>query len=646
MPGELRTLQKRERQLLNNLSLIARFVEEYTADRDEVQVDARLQGLEEVSKEFYAIRGKIELLLEDQLSEEDVDAKEESVQQQEMINYQVMQDFDNQYYGLKSSLLGFRRSSSSTSASDRGSSIAEVTTFSRVKLPEIRLPSFSGKISEWIPFRDTFNSLIHQNKQLTEVDRFTYLKSSLDGDALQEIRSIELSAANYEVAWKALVNRYENKKVIVKTYLDALFAVDSLKRESFEGLSRLISDFENNLQMLEKSGENTAGWSTILVHMMCSRLDAATLRAWETHHSSKDVPTYEGLLSFLRGHCSVLQSVMSTKSIVPDQRPTKYSACHTLVNTTWKCPFCSGPFHSAFLCGKFQGMQIMERNNVVMKNKLCRNCLRPGHQAWVCERGACHHCAQKHHSMLHPESPSDISSVPLLPSRPPTVHPEPRQPQSQLHNPNQQTYTNTGHALQTTDSHSLQPQSTSNNATNSNTFVTVPVVPTHNVILSTALVTVRDRVGNTMLARALLDSCSQHCLMTRSFATKLQFRKIPAFLSVQGIGSACSTSTTMVSARVSSRSNIFPTFSEDMQFYVLPNLTTELPTVRFDPTQWNLPDACLLADPWFNRPATIDLIIGAEFYFDLLREGYETLCWDGSFPVEFPIIMLINLLQL
>ncbi|XP_055632723.1 uncharacterized protein LOC129773174 [Toxorhynchites rutilus septentrionalis] len=600
----------------------------YLDTGDEAQISVRLPNLEEVKKEFYEIREKIYLLLEDQFAGEDVDSKEEFMQQQEMSNFQVLQDFDDRYCELKSKLLVFQRSTTPNLTSYRESSSANFTTYSKVKLPEIRLPSFSGIISDWITFRDTFRSLIHQNSQLTEVDKFTYLESSLVGDALQEVHAIELSTANYEVAWSALQNRYENKKLIVKNYLDALFAVEPLKKENFECLSRLIGDFEKTLQMLDKVGESTAGWSTILAHMVCARIDAAKLRCWETHHSSKDVPKYENILSFLRNHCSVLQSVMTTKSTVSDQRSMKPSTCYTLVNTG-KCHFCKGPFHSAFLCAKFQGMNITERNEAVKKNQLCRNCLRTGQQAWMCERGVCHHCSQKHHSMLCPTSPLGRSSVPLPPSGPSTVHPQPQLPPSQLHNPNQQTHTNTRHALTATDSHSLQSPSTSYNATSSNTFIAQQVVPTHNVILSTALVTVRDHVGNTMLAQALLDSCSQHCLMTKSFANKLQFRKFPAYLSVHGIGSGCAVSTMMVSAKVGARSRSFPTFSEEMQFYVLPKLTAELPTASFDPTEWNIPDASLLTDPWFNRPATIDLIIGAEYYFDLLTEGQSQATCKG-----------------
>ncbi|XP_062533980.1 uncharacterized protein LOC134202996 [Armigeres subalbatus] len=63
---------------------------------------------------------------------------------------------------------------------------------------------------------------------------------------------IEITAANYIIAWVLLQKRYENKKLIVKSHIDALFAVEPLKQENHESLCHLISEYERYLQMLDK----------------------------------------------------------------------------------------------------------------------------------------------------------------------------------------------------------------------------------------------------------------------------------------------------------------------------------------------------------------------------------------------------------
>ncbi|XP_062542404.1 uncharacterized protein LOC134210367 [Armigeres subalbatus] len=344
---DLRELSKRERRLLSTLSGIEKFVTNYETPRDEAQIVVRLQMLESACKEFYEVREKIELLLETTSSKSDDDESAKVKQEEE--NNQALTCFEDRCCLAKASLLSVQSATISTTSKMDQLGDHSGVSYSKVKLPEIRLPSFDGKIKEWVTFRDSFRSLIHENKQLTHVDRFSYLKSALSGEAIQEIESVEFSAVNYSVAWEALESRYENKKLIVKAHLDSLFAVEGLKQESYQGLNNLVGVYEKNLQMLQKIGEQTSGWSTILAHMVSSRLDPATLRQWETHHNSKEVPTYNSLITYLRSYCSVLQSVAPTKSNYSDQRALKPSVCHTVVKSSHKCPFCNEAWHSAFV---------------------------------------------------------------------------------------------------------------------------------------------------------------------------------------------------------------------------------------------------------------------------------------------------------
>ncbi|XP_018361861.1 PREDICTED: uncharacterized protein LOC108760386, partial [Trachymyrmex cornetzi] len=70
-----------------------------------------------------------------------------------------------------------------------------------VRLPKIDLPSFSGAYEDWHPFFDIFNSLIHSNNSLGDIQKFHYLKSALKGEAAETIASIEISGLNYADAW-------------------------------------------------------------------------------------------------------------------------------------------------------------------------------------------------------------------------------------------------------------------------------------------------------------------------------------------------------------------------------------------------------------------------------------------------------------
>jgi hypothetical protein len=102
----------------------------------------------------------------------------------------------------------------------------------QVKLPNIQLPSFSGSFTEWITFRDTFLSLIHNNNSLTKIEKFHYLKSSVKSTASQTIEHLTPSDSNYESAWSLLTSRYENKRLITQHHVRALFSLPNASKDA------------------------------------------------------------------------------------------------------------------------------------------------------------------------------------------------------------------------------------------------------------------------------------------------------------------------------------------------------------------------------------------------------------------------------
>ena len=74
----------------------------------------------------------------------------------------------------------------------------------RTKLPKLEVPKFNGKLREWQEFWDSYSSAIHQNDSLEEVDKFTYLRSFLTGQAKSAIAGFALTSANYGAAVELL----------------------------------------------------------------------------------------------------------------------------------------------------------------------------------------------------------------------------------------------------------------------------------------------------------------------------------------------------------------------------------------------------------------------------------------------------------
>ena len=62
------------------------------------------------------------------------------------------------------------------------------------------LKKLGGDITLWSSFWDSFESSIHSNSDLTEIEKFNYLHSLLEHTAAEAIAGLTLLSSNYEEA--------------------------------------------------------------------------------------------------------------------------------------------------------------------------------------------------------------------------------------------------------------------------------------------------------------------------------------------------------------------------------------------------------------------------------------------------------------
>ena len=76
----------------------------------------------------------------------------------------------------------------------------------KVRLPKLTIKPFNGQLTMWTPFWDSFSSTIHENPELSSVDKFNYLRSLVTHSALEAISGLTLTGANYDEAVEICVN--------------------------------------------------------------------------------------------------------------------------------------------------------------------------------------------------------------------------------------------------------------------------------------------------------------------------------------------------------------------------------------------------------------------------------------------------------
>jgi len=72
--------------------------------------------------------------------------------------------------------------------------------FSTTHLPKLSLSTFSGELLAWQTFWDSFYVAIHTNPNLMGIQKFSYLKAQLVGDAARTIAGLPLTDTNYHHA--------------------------------------------------------------------------------------------------------------------------------------------------------------------------------------------------------------------------------------------------------------------------------------------------------------------------------------------------------------------------------------------------------------------------------------------------------------
>lgn len=145
-----------------------------------------------------------------------------------------------------------------------------------------------------------FTAVYVKHPKLSPVQKLFRLRKKTSGRANAIVSSFMLSDDNFELAWQALVDRYENKRVLVDKQLSKLFKLEAMAEEKSESIQSIQSAINDCLNVLSNHKIKTDNWDPILVYLCSSKLPEKTLALWEQSlESHKDLPTWKQMDKFL-----------------------------------------------------------------------------------------------------------------------------------------------------------------------------------------------------------------------------------------------------------------------------------------------------------------------------------------------------------
>ena len=135
-------------------------------------------------------------------------------------------------------------------------------------------------------------------------------------------------------------------------------------------------------------------------------------------------------------------------------------------------------------------------------------------------------------------------------------------------------------------------------------------------MLATAVVYIKDAAGYPQPCRALLDSGSQVNFITDACAQFLGMSKTKCVLPIVGINSMRSDAQRLQPVVMYSR---FENFNVSLDLHVLPSIANDMPSQLIRLDQSKIPDIVneQLADPSYDTPGKIDILLGAEMFYTL-----------------------------
>ncbi|KAJ8874276.1 hypothetical protein PR048_025119 [Dryococelus australis] len=340
----------------------------------------------------------------------------------------------------------------------------------RVALPVIKILLFSEEIKGWLNYSNLFTTMTGDNKDLSNMEHYTNLKSSLSGEL-----SLPMISDNFDITWNLLVKWHVKKRSSWQTIYGRTFA-SSCGYYRFSLIhARLVSAIIEDIAVLKALNLLVDQWNMLLLHLLEKCIDQTLRKQWEPEAHELDIPTLSDFTDFLEKHCTSSEVILGTSQKYSKPKSTNNRKVPEQYRTSLGSVFVTSLPEKCCLC------------KVTKDKPLCINCLQAKYQVKSCpSTKSCRFFNVLQNTMLH------------FPSYKPT----------------------------TTVAQSAQneaPVDTSSNEDSNHC-----VLPSFSkdlqlftVMLSTAVAYVQDVYGDCLSVRVLLDFGSQANVITESCLSRL-----------------------------------------------------------------------------------------------------------------------------
>ena len=265
---------------------------------------------------------------------------------------------------------------------------------------DLQIPFFDGDKMKWRQFWDRFKVTVDQNERLSEIEKLSYLKSRLTGDAEHVISELSMSHEKYTVAKSLLQDRFEDNLIILNFHFTELMNLAPATNTS-KGLRFVYDKIENHLRSLDTLQQDVN--HDIFISIISSKVPKDVFLHLELQKGARNKWSVSMLRELFNNYICAAesaeelsyssngQSELESQIVINGKRTLHRNIINPQLFV--QCRFCDGNH----CCDQYVEYATAKDRKLRIKDS-CFLCLKRDHVAYRCLLNkTCFYCVRKNH---------------------------------------------------------------------------------------------------------------------------------------------------------------------------------------------------------------------------------------------------------
>ena len=166
--------------------------------------------------------------------------------------------------------------------------------------------TFKGDVLSFPSYWELFDVNINSHITLTPVQKFNYLKTTLQEEPSTLIANLEMTAANYNSALEILKDRYGDKQRISEAHYRKVLNLDP-ETEGYTHLKPFFDNLEPHIRGLEAQNKKKEAFGDILTLLLMDKLSGDLRRCLARDHRKTTWTIDIDLLTAIKRELQVME---------------------------------------------------------------------------------------------------------------------------------------------------------------------------------------------------------------------------------------------------------------------------------------------------------------------------------------------------